>query len=267
VHNSLNLWQANYALGIWAAKNIGTKAVSVSSFYESGYDAQHAFAEGFRSAAGRILYSGVANLPAEMGQRRDIISQIKNYNPDLVFASFSGNEAVDFVRNYKSDASLSNVTLLGSCFLTDRSLLPELGTAAEGILSCTSWNTHSNVSDEYGFFTVYEALTGKDPDSFAMLGYETALMIDRALQFSDGNLMRTEYIADKLSKTRLSGPRGMLVMNPDNHVFESPLSVNRVCSRDNIPVCSINEPVGTAGINKEVFAEIKTGWLNPYLCV
>src|SRR5690606_26546648 len=60
--NSLNVWQSTYALGCWAAANVGRTAVVASGFHEAGYGLVEAFWMGFREAGGgRILATEVTH--------------------------------------------------------------------------------------------------------------------------------------------------------------------------------------------------------------
>ena len=259
IHNSLNLWQSNYALGMWAAENLGKRALVVSSFYESGYDAQYAFNAGFESAQGKIIHTTITNLPSEMSATYRITDEIEKYQPDLVFASYSGQEAVEFVRIFKSSAKNHQIPLLGSAFTVDENILPHHEAAAEGIFSCMSWNPASSTPEFQNFASAYREITGKTPDSFAIMGYETAALIEHAYTRSSGH-------DTSLHIDGCTGPRGRFTRNKDTHMPEYPLYINKTsyCNNKlkNIPVRQIN-PVSPV---KPIYADLKTGWLNPYLC-
>jgi ABC-type branched-subunit amino acid transport system substrate-binding protein len=67
--NSLNYWQANWALGAWTAQNLGRQILMAGSFYESGYDSLYAFQRGVESA-GRSTRLSSCHLCAPIHRRR-----------------------------------------------------------------------------------------------------------------------------------------------------------------------------------------------------
>ena len=259
IHNSINLWQTNYALGAWAVKNIGNTALVISSFYESGYDAQHAFNAGFESSGGSVIHTDLTNLPAEMTAKNDIFTQINKYHPDLIFASFSGKEAVNFIRDYKRSTHSSNIPLLCSGFAVEGDILPQHGATAEGIYSCMSWDSGSTGSEYVNFAAGYRELTGKSPDLFALLGFEAAALINHATKQSDRNLRDLDFTG-----IGFISPRGDLTYNSDTHVPDCPLYIRQVSYRDNMTVNVTVEKVDPVKPANEFYVGLKTGWLNPY---
>ncbi len=184
IQNSIHCWQSNLAMGFWAAQNIGRSAVVASSFYESGYDALYAFSQGFEQGGGLVLQTVINKKPDAIDDQQSPIISIKENKPELVFASYSGPEAVEFIRNYQ-DAGLSmGIPLITSGFTVDESILAELGSVAEGIKSCLSWapdlENESNKILERSFQRKY----GNSADIFAVMGYETGQSIEPADQTS-----------------------------------------------------------------------------------
>ena len=126
-------------MGMWAAKNIGPKAVVVSSFYESGYDALYAFNLGFESEGGKILKTCITNLPAEMKNPDRVISEIEKYSADLIFASFSGSEANEFIAKFAGSDLSRRTPLLGSGFLVEENVFTNQAGFNTGIKTCLPW--------------------------------------------------------------------------------------------------------------------------------
>ena len=260
VHNSLNLWQANYALGKWAAKNIGKRAMVVSSFYESGYDALYAFNLGFESEGGTIIDTKITNLPAEMDNTNNVIAEISKQATDLVFASFSGNEAQNFLSDYAGSDLNGQIPLLGSGFLVDGSKNTDI---KPGIKTCLSWSPGLN---NRKFQSEYKKMTGKNPDAFAVLGYESAALISQCVTKSDGRLNNQNMVQQILSHNQLSGPRGNLIFNKHTHVYESPLYLNEFRTNEQHLTDVIVSDFDNVKNNVVQFDELRSGWLNPYLC-
>ncbi len=266
VHNSLNLWQANYAMGVWAAKNIGHKAVVVSSFYESGYDALYAFNMGFESQGGEVLKTCITNLPAEMKNTDKVISGIEKYSADLIFASFSGSEANDFISEFTNSDISKRTPLLGSGFLVAENIFLNQGGFKTGIKTCLPWAPGLKNKTYQDFQLKFRKMTGRAADAFAVLGFESALLIAKVVEATNGNLENQGRVREVLFSNRLSGPRGNLKLNKRTHLFESPLYLRELRKESGKPanvVISELNPVEDSMIGSE---NLKSGWLNPYLC-
>ncbi len=263
VHNSLNLWQANYTLGKWAAKNIGKKATVVSSFYESGYDALYAFNHGFESEGGIIIDTKITNLPAEMNTANNVISEISKQATDLVFASFSGTEAQNFLSDYAGSDLNGRIPLLGSGFLVDGSNSTNGKAIKSGVKTCLSWSPGFNNTI---FQSEYKKMTGKNPDAFAVLGYESAALISQVITKSNGSLNNRNMVQQIFSHNQISGPRGNLTLNKHSHSYESPLYLNEFRTNDRHLTNVIVSEFDNVKNNAVQFDELRSGWLNPYLC-
>jgi branched-chain amino acid transport system substrate-binding protein len=266
VHNSLNLWQANYAMGKWAAKNIGQKSVVVSSFYESGYDALYAFNLGFESEGGEVLETCITNLPAEMKNTDRVISEIEKYSADLIFASFSGSEANEFITEFTSSDLSKKTPLLGSGFLVEENVFTNQGGFNTGIKTCLPWAPGLKNKTYQNFQLNFKKMTGRAADAFAVLGFESASLITKVVEETNGNLGNKGRVREILFSNQLSGPRGNLKLNKRTHLFESPLYLRELRKESgkmaNVVISELN-PVEDYRIGSE---NLKSGWLNPYLC-
>src|SRR5262249_55244148 len=128
--DSLGYWQASWAMGDWAARNLGRRAVVAASLYESGYDSLYAFQPGLEEAGGEGVETCVTHVPPATHDTGRAIAAIRRAVPDFVFAAYSGQPAVDFVRAYADSGLARRVPLAGSSFLVDETLLPAMGAAA-----------------------------------------------------------------------------------------------------------------------------------------
>jgi len=270
IHNSLNYWQANWAMGAWSAKNLGKNAYIASSFYESGYDALFAFNQGFESEGGKILKTRITNLPSEMKNTGNIYSDIKYVRPDFVFGSYSGSEAIDFMAGYRSAGLFNNIPLVGSGFMVDDSILPQLGSNSVGLKSCMPWALGLQNDANKSFASAYKMMNGRKPDAFALLGYETGILIDKILTASNGNLCDNNRLNEKLPQIKIETPRGKLTYISGTQYFNSPLYLREVQSHgfklqnriiNKMP--PVSETIENLALDSQ---ELKTGWLNPYLC-
>jgi branched-chain amino acid transport system substrate-binding protein len=267
---SLNDWQANWATGGWAAKHIGRRAFVATSFYESGYDTSYLFTRGFERAGGTILGRHVTHLPRQVDSFTPMVAAIKQANPDLVYAAYSGQQARDFMRAYAGADLAGRVPLVGSGFLLDESLLAQHGQAALHAVSGFAWALELDTPENSAFTSAYRAATGRPADPFAVLGYDTGRLIADAVATTTGDTHATGQLLTALRTGQLLSPRGTLTMNQQTQSSAAPIYIREVQQRggrfSNTVIATVD---AMAGLDEAaaIRASLKSGWLDAYLAV
>ncbi|MBC8162708.1 MAG: ABC transporter substrate-binding protein, partial [Roseiflexaceae bacterium] len=265
IRSSLSYWQANRALGEWAIER-GQRAVIITALYEAGYDALYAFRHGFTQAGGTVLATLVANSPAELGAQLVLAGAS---NPDLVYAAFSGSEALAFTQAYAA-APLARVPLIGAGFLVDEQLLPRHGALALGIASVMPWSRALDLAENRSFVTNFAAATGREADESAALGYDTGRLLV-ALAEAGGDLGDFAQLHATLEQATLVGPRGRLSFEPAFDEITSPLYLREVrrtaAGYQNTVIAQLGTSAAQHQHHAALRRELRSGWLYPYLVV
>jgi branched-chain amino acid transport system substrate-binding protein len=267
IRNSFSYWQSSWAMGRWAAGNMGKQAFVASSFYDSGYDSLYAFQLGFESAGGTIISTKVTHLPTDAGELQTLMAEIDQAQPDLVFAAYSGAQANDFVHAYAQAGLSTRIPLLGSGFLVDESLLSQQGDAALGIKTALPWARTLDLPANQAFTSAFKNFSGRPADPFAVLGYDAARLISTAANSAgDTNQLRQALVA-----AAFDSPRGAVRMDETLLEISTPLYLREVRASagglsniviDKLPALPSNNAAITA-----LRASTKTGWSNAYLYV
>ena len=270
-HHTLGYWQSNLALGEWSVRNLGKKVFVASSFYESGYDALYAFRLGVERAGGRVLQTYISHVPPDRMDMLRLMGAIRDARPELVFASYSGEEAVDFARAFSGSASVGQIPLVGSSFMADEDLLGNFGAATLGMRSCFSWAPGLRISENESFESGFQKITGRAADSFAVLGYDTGRLIVEALNATGGDLANPPRVREAFRGAKFRGPRGVIRMNPESHSTTMPLYLREVRLNGASVANRVVDELKPASENDRAVAalrdEVRTGWLNAYLNV
>lgn len=269
-HNSLGYWQSNWALGSWAATATGKRAVVVSSLYETGYDAYYAFTQGFEQAGGTVIRSEITHLDPGRRDLTALMAAISASRPDFVYASYSGREAVDFVRAYAAAGLSGRIPLMASGFTVDESLLPAMGTGALGIRSCLSWSPTITCPENVAFRKTYVGRTRREADPFALLGYDTGTLITTAVKAATGTLLRSGALKQALETVAIASPRGSMRVRPRTGSTDTPLYLREVRREGGLlQNWVIAELPGLAAVEQRADREAMTarsGWIDSYLC-
>lgn len=265
---SLSFWQANWAFGTWARRAFGARAFMATSFYDSGFDAQYAFRRGFEAAGGTVVDSVVTHVPAGPDSLDQVFARIDAATPDFVYASYAGDDAVEFVRAYADADLAARIPLSGSAFLVDESLLQRHGRSALNITTALPWASNVRTNAARHFVNVYQQQTGRPVDALALLGFDTAAIIVEAVSATDS--VQSAHLREVLAGVELDSPRGRVRIQPEGFTLQSPIYVREVQRHGgalrNTTIATLDPVDETDDRVTDLHAGIRTGWSNPYLC-
>lgn len=226
VHNSLLYWQASYALGRWAAENIGKKGYIAASLADAGYDAVYAFRRAFEATGGSVADTDVTHIDPRSPGLSDLFRAIGATSPSFVYAQYTGPVGADFVKAYSSSGL--TVPLLGGGLLVDDYLLGSIGNAAKGVKTASSWTPSNPATANKTFRDSYSARTGRNADPFAVLGYDTANLLVTGFQNTSRLGLAPGRLVDALAGASIVGPRGKLTVDGSTNTVVGPVSVREV---------------------------------------
>jgi branched-chain amino acid transport system substrate-binding protein len=259
-HLSFMSTEANWLLGYWAATNIGKKVALATSFYDSGFDLLFAFQQGFESGGGQVVgrlitHTGFGHNSLKMVS--ELVELVARSQPDLVFGSYYGQAAREFLAAYAQAGLAGKLPLVGSSFLV-MAAPNDSEYAFPGIVTASSWADTENPQN-VAFRAAYLKQTARPPDVFALLGYEAALMATAYL--NSGSFSFAEL--------KISSPRGELTPNPFGQfgpisygLYQTQLSGDRLV---NVVHQQLSLPESAYSNLSFLQTQLKSGWLNPYM--
>ncbi|HET9136624.1 MAG TPA: ABC transporter substrate-binding protein [Candidatus Kapabacteria bacterium] len=230
-HSSLNLWQAHYLLGKYAAEHSGKQAISVGSFYDVGYDAHYAFEAGFVAGGGTVVKQITTGSPADHFSPIEAASITATSEAPVIFLNYSGTDAAVFVSALQRAEGIGSKALYGNGLLSS----PHLA-GAEKIITASSKGTEA-------FASLYKSTYGSRATELALLGYETAAMIVSAITKA-GRSASGEKLASALSTITFESHRGLVAMNGPTHSTQGPISIHSI-GGDVLSVQSIPSSIAT----------------------
>jgi ABC-type branched-subunit amino acid transport system substrate-binding protein len=246
--HSLNLWQAHYVLGEYAAKNFGKQAVSVTSFIDSGYDALYGFQAGFESSGGKIIQTFVTGSPSNTISPVEAAGYAARSDAQMVFANFSGHEAAVFLSAFKKSGGNASKKILASGMMVQPRLTSSFGNDAIGIISAHTWAPDSSQSSAV-FSANYRAKYSSEADDFAVLGYETAVLLSE----------------NKLGSATFNSVRGNITMNKATHSSEAPVYIIEMARPDDAHfIAKIEMPHTITNGNFRLTDDLRTGAVMMY---
>jgi branched-chain amino acid transport system substrate-binding protein len=195
--------QNHEVLGKYAQDKGLKKLFLLAPNYQAGKDSLAGVKRYFKGEIADEVYVplGQLDFSAEL-------AKIAAAKPDAVFAFMPGGMGVNLVKQYRQ-AGLADTTPFLSAFTTDESTLPAQKDAALGFLGGSNWAPTMDNPQSKAFVKAYEAAYGGQvPGSYAMHGYDTALLIDSAIKAVGGKLDDRDGLRKALEKADFKSLRG-----------------------------------------------------------
>lgn len=189
-----NIWRTSFTNGQIAAamgRHLATTEYANSVYalapdYAAGQEVLEAFTAALEEGGGRVV--GQALPP--FGTTQDyqpFLSGVRQSGAQATFCFFSGGEAVSFVQQYAQFGLKDTTPLFGSGFLTEGSVLEAQGDAALGVQGTLHYSTELDNPANVEFLEAYRAASDNaDPTVFSVATYDAGLVLDQALQSTEG---------------------------------------------------------------------------------
>jgi branched-chain amino acid transport system substrate-binding protein len=208
--------QVPYPLGDWAYKNVGKKAFVTAPDYAAGTESIEGFETTFVKAGGTI----VGKVLPPFGKTTDyapFLTQIQQAKPELVYAFYSGTEAVNFVKQYEQFGLKKEIPLVGAGFMIEEDTIPAQGKSAEGVRTTLHYSAALDTPENKKFVADVQAKLNKSPSTFHLQGYDTARFIVEGIKAANGNTSDKDALIKAMEGVKFTSPRGPLEIDPTNH--------------------------------------------------
>ena len=148
------------------------------------------------------------------------MSKIASLKPDAVFTFMPGGMGVSLVKQYRQAGLADKIPVL-SAFTVDESTLPAQQDAAVGMFGGADWAPNLDNPQSKKFVAAYEAAYNSVPGTYAMQGYDTAMLIDSAVKAVKGDLGNKEAVAAALKKADFTSLRGGFKFNINGYPIQN----------------------------------------------
>ncbi len=268
--NSYNLWQSSWLSGYRCAERYGPKISSITAFHDAGYGMVFALGLGLEAKQGTLILAQVTHQERPDQDPSEAIQELININPDAVMGFYSGRETLSFLKAMKETGASGRFPMLNLPFAVDYALQAQLGDLAVGMTSISSCN--SNAPEAKAFISGHHTRTGCPVNGYALLAYESGLLIANAMQQIGSNQSLHSHLPEALTSAKINGPRGCLKLDPSNReVAISHYYVHQVkMDAQGVPQNEMIEVLQPPPLLAEQFDLArknlsKQGWMNPYL--
>jgi len=170
--------------------------------YQAGKDSAAGFKLDYKGEVVEESYVPLGTLDFQVE-----LSKIASLKPDAVFTFMPGGMGVSLVKQYRQAGLADQIPVL-SAFTVDESTLPAQQDAAVGMFGGADWAPDLDNPQSRKFVAAYEAAYNSVPGTYAMQGYDAALLIDSAVKAVKGNLSDKQAVSGALKKADFTSLRG-----------------------------------------------------------
>jgi len=199
----------------WARKGV-KKIVTMTSDYSAGRAFMDAFKRGFEDGGGQV----VQQIWTPFQKTRDwsaALGQAGSSGAELIYAFYSGSEAVQVVKQHADFGLRDKMPLTGDQWLYDQVSWPALGDIVYGSKFVASYLPSAASDANQKFVAAYRRMFNEEPDVNAALGYDNGKTIMLTLEKLGGRMPEdgTQFMA-ALRSVNFEAPRGKMRFTAQN---------------------------------------------------
>src|SRR6476646_7619170 len=183
--------------------------------YQAGRDSVAGFKLDYKGEIVEETYMPLGSLDFQVE-----LSKIASLKPDAVFTFMPGGMGVTLVKQY-SQAGLADKIPVLSAFTVDESTLPAQQDAAVGMFGGANWAPNMDNPQNKKFVAAYEAAYNSVPGTYAMQGYDAAVLINSAVKTVKGDLSDKDAVSAALKKADFTSLRGDFKFNVNGYPIQN----------------------------------------------
>ena len=240
VRVSLTLPMIGETLGTWAVKKGGVKKVyTMVTDYGPGIDAEVAFQRAFKAAGGEIV--GSVRMPIANPDFSAFVQRAKDLNPESIFVFVPGGAQPGAIGKAFADRQMdpTKIKILSTGEPVDENAIKALGDLAIGRISAWHYDYNHKSKMNADFVKAFNAEFKRNPDFFAVGGYDGMHLIYEALKKTKGKTDGDSLI-EAAKGMKWESPRGPISIDPATRDIVQNIYIRKV------------EKVGGAIVNVDI---------------
>ena len=240
VRVSLTLPQIAETAGTWLATKGGSKkAYTMVSDFGPGIDAEGAFQRAFKAAGGEII--GSVRMPVANPDFSAFIQRAKDLNPESIFVFVPGGAQPAAIGKAFAERGLdpAKIKIMSTGEAVDEQAIKAMGDVSLGRLSAWHYDYNLKTKNNAAFVKAFNDEFKRNPDFFAVGGYDGMHLIYEALKKTGGKA-DGDALVEAAKGMKWESPRGPISIDPATRDIIQTVYIRRV------------EKVGGAVVNVDI---------------
>jgi branched-chain amino acid transport system substrate-binding protein len=247
VRVSMTLPQIAETAGTWLATKGGAKkAYTMVSDFGPGIDAEKWFQSAFKEAGGEIV--GSVRMPIANPDFSAFIQKAKDLNPESIFVFVPGGAQPAAIGKAFAERQIDpkKVKIISTGEAVDEQAIKAMGDISIGRLSAWHYDYNHKSKLNQDFVKAFNAEFKRNPDFFAVGGYDGMHLIYEALKKTKGKA-DGDALVTAIKGMKWESPRGPIMIDPATRDIVQNVYIRRV------------EKVGNDIVNVEIdtFKDVK----------
>ncbi len=273
ITHSLNFCMHAGLTGKLAALETNKQAVNVVSYYDGGYRQCFSMLNNHQVNGGIPRYNHITSINLNEFTLEPVAAFLEQHSDtNTLLCLFSGDQAERFYGDVSPLQKKYNLNLYVSPMMLDESLIHSSGAefSIDRVKGYIPWHSSLKNTANSQFRETYSSATGNPVNYFALLGWETGLIVSEIYrQHHSGNTNATTVVKS-LTEILFESPRGWMKIDPATQYSYGP-SYPAAC-KNNMEITVSNEAENMdlawhAFTNEKLHAGENSNWRNTYLCI
>lgn len=267
LHNSLGAFLSSKL----AVKKGYKTAGMITGYYDGGYLQTYSLSKSFENEGGKICFNHATGYKEEDFTMEPLTGFLNSY-PDSAFLSlFSGDYVQWYFENIKNLFNNIDVPIFLTPFGLEETMLKNVICPSNNIHGIAAWSKNIINPENKAFIETIEA-SGKTPNIFLLLGWESAELVTKILSVLEKNKKVTD-VAKELNGFEFKSPRGLITFYSKYNQTISPLYEASILPDENgnclVKINSIieNTDLHFDDLYNQKLEGVTSAWYNSYVCI
>ena len=267
LHNSLGTWLSS----VMAVRDGHTNGGIATGYYDGGYLHTIGSHNGYVSSGGTIGFTIATGYRSEDFSMQPLKEQFDPLTNSCVFSLFSGDYVQWFFKELNLHFPGQNIPVYLPPFAFEESMLKDAEYPGNHVKGTAAWSKKLSNKENKTFIETLQS-TGRDPNLFSLLGWESASIIVFLLDQLSAN-RDFKAAGEALNDFSFDSPRGLVTFHAESHCSIAPLYEAKIVD-DGTGHCAVEIIKAIPGITGEYekllsqeLGEAVSGWYNSYTCI
>ena len=227
IRTSVTLPQVMETFGTWAAKSGLKKCYTMVTDYGPGHDSEAAFQRAFKEAGGEII--GSVRFPVANPDFSAFVQRAKDMSPECIYIFIPGGAQPAALGKAFAERGMDpkKIKILSTGEAVDETAVKSLGDLALDRLSAWHYDYNHKSKMNADFVKAFNAEFKRNPDFFAVGGYDGMHLIYEALKKTGGKTDGDALIA-AAKGMKWESPRGPISIDPATRDIVQNIYIRRV---------------------------------------
>jgi branched-chain amino acid transport system substrate-binding protein len=268
LHNSLGAWFAAKQ----AVEDGHLTGGMVTGYYDGGYLQTVGLFNGFQQAGGTICFNHATGYKKEDFTMQPLKNHLNQFPGSALLSLFSGDYVQWYFSEIKQLFGENNLPIYLPPFAFEETMLKNAifpGNNAKGVVA---WSKSIDNNENRVFMEAMES-SGRIPNLFSVLSWESAQIAVKVLNLSIEHKNNIQQITSALQTFKFNGPRGTILFDPKTNTSFAPLYKASIIP-DNHGMCEME--LGSIipdtfenfeKLTRQQLDNTTSAWFNSYACI